>query len=156
MQRRMRFLLVVTVLLGCALLCSSCAWLQLERGLALNLEISEDTNSIVLSVSGAPKQGVAGLLIETGALQFDTDTILLTGIHGSNDFTILSHHFDNVEGGATVVAVNATKGIREGVIATMSFLRVGESDPGIDLNPDGVSLVDCYNMKVEELELWTN
>ena len=153
MQRLLRYLLSAAALLGCALLCSSCTWVQPVR---VNVEYSEDTNSIVLSVSGAPEQGVAGLFLEEGALQFDTDKILLTGMHGSNDFTILSHHFDNVGGGASVVAVNPTNGIRNGIIATISFLQVGEGDPGIDLDPDSVSLVDSYNMELEGFELWTN
>ncbi len=156
MQRQLRYPLSAAALLGCVLLCSSCTWFQPRRELALNVEYSEDTNSIVLSVSGAPEQGVAGLFLEEGALQFDTDKILLTGMHGSNDFTILSYHFDNVDGGATVVAVNPTKGIRNGVIATISFLQVDEGDPGIDLDPDSISLVDSYNMELGGFELRTN
>ena len=126
------------------------------RGFALNVEYSEGTNLIVLSVSGAPEQGVAGLFLEEGALQFDTDRILLTGVHGSDDFTILSHHFDNVAGGASVVAVNPTKGIRNGVIVTLSFLQVGEGDPRIELDLDSVFLVDSYNMELEGFDLRVN
>ena len=156
MRRRLRCLFLAVAVLGCALLCPSCDLFQPKAGLTLNVEYSEAANSIVLSVSGAPQEGVAGVFVEAEAMQFNPGRVLLTGIHGSNDFAVLSHHFNNVDGEVSIVAVNPTAGIRNGVIATITVLRLEEGDPGIIVDPTGIHLVDSYSVELRDFELRSN
>ncbi len=156
MRKRLTCLVLTAFLLGCLLLCPSCALFRPTGPFALSVEYSDEADSIVLSVSGAPQQGVAGLFVEAEAMQFDPDRVLLTGIHGFNDFAILSHHFDNVEGKASVVAVNPTTGIRNGVVATITVLQVEEGDPGIVIDPTGIHLVDSHSAELYDFQCASN
>lgn len=138
----------VVVAVTCALLaCSSCSWIHDLGRTALVLEFSESASEISISVARAKRDGaIGGISIQGAGLAFDPEIIVLTGIYGSNGFSILSHRFDNVAGTATVVAVNAVDGIRNGTIATIEFTRIAEGEPNLELDPDAVVLVSVHNI----------
>jgi len=149
MRRKLWRLPFLAPLLLCMVLLPGCVWFKTANTFVLNVEYSDDTSSYVLSVSGAPEQGVAGIFVAPGALRYNTDAILVAGIHGASDFTILSHRFDNVVGEVSFIAVNPTRGIRSGSIAVISVVSMGEGDPNLVLDPAGVHLVDAYNGRLE-------
>jgi len=116
----------------------------------LNVELQETTQAItlVISLSGAGKEEVAGVSIADEGLIFDNSKIILNSIYGSNDFSILFHKFNNVNGCASVVAVNPTRGLKTGVIATIGCSRIGVGDPQFELRESRVTLLNDNNVKI--------
>ncbi len=156
MRERMKSLLIVIGAFGCLALLAGCALIQPAGALTLNVGYSEESSSVQLSITDGPEQGLSGIFIEASALRFDPSVIRLSSVHGSNDFAVLSHSFDNRNGEASIVAVKAVGGIRNGVIATLTFVRIDDGNPGISVDPGGVHLLDAADAPIESFCVLSN